>query len=94
MPVGLSLEAREFTVICPESVYFLSTKGPPQQDMDSEQAHAPSSLSAHEWMTWISRLQSSQTYTSPTFISLHDAMAFTTFLIAHHRPAEQTPASA
>ena len=63
------------------SVYCLSTRGPPQQDIDSEHAQAPSSLSAHEWTTWISRLQFSQTYTSPTFISLHDAIALTTFPI-------------
>jgi hypothetical protein len=59
----------------------LSTSGPPQQVSDSAQAQAPSSLSAHERITWISRLQSSHTYTSPAFISLHDAIVFTSFQV-------------
>ena len=54
--------------------YFLRASGPPQQLSASAQAHAPSSLSEHEPTTWSSRLQCSQTYTSPTFISLHVAM--------------------
>jgi hypothetical protein len=62
----------------------LSTSGPPQQDKDSAQAQAPSSLSAHEWTTWISRSQFSQTYTSPAFISLHDAIFLTSLRIPRH----------
>jgi hypothetical protein len=57
----------------------LSTSGPPQQVSDSAQAQAPSSLSAQERITWISKLQSPQTYTSPAFISLHDAIVLTSF---------------
>jgi len=59
--------------------YCLSTSGPPQQVSDSEHAQAPSSLSAQDLSTWSSSPHSSQTYTSPTFISLHDAIALTTF---------------
>jgi hypothetical protein len=43
------------------SIYCLSTSAPPQHESDSAQAQAPSSLSAQEWITWISRLQFSQT---------------------------------
>jgi hypothetical protein len=61
--------------------YCFSTSGPPQQVSDSAQAHAPCSLSAHERITWISKLQSSQTYTSPAFISLHDAIVLTSLQV-------------
>ena len=63
--------------------YFLSASGPPQQESGSEQEQAPSSLSAQDLSTWISSPQSAQTYTSPAFISLHDAIALTSFPVAH-----------
>lgn len=45
----------------PGACYCLITSGPPQHESDSAHAQAPSSLSEHEWITWISRLQFSQT---------------------------------
>lgn len=55
--------------------YCLSTGGSPLQVSDSAQAQAPSPLSAQDLSTWSSTPQSPQTYTSPAFISLHDAIA-------------------
>src|SRR5665647_3892684 len=63
--------------------YFLSASGSPQQESGSEQEQAPSSLSAQDLSTWISSPQSAQTYTSPVFISLHDAIALTSFPVPH-----------
>jgi len=48
---------------------------------DSAQAQAPFSLATHERITWISKLHSSQTYTSPAFISLHAAIVLTFFQV-------------
>ena len=63
--------------------YFLSTSCSPQQESGSEHEQAPASLSAQDLSTWSSSPQFSQTYTSPTFISLHDAMTSTSFPLAY-----------
>ena len=63
--------------------YCLSTSCSPQQESGSEHEQARASLSAQDLSTWSSSPQSSQTYTSPTFISLHDAMTSTSFPLAY-----------
>jgi len=63
--------------------YCLRTSASPQQVSGSEQEQALSSLSAQDLSTWISSPQSAQAYTSPAFISLHDAIAITSFPVPH-----------